>query len=386
MSDTAMANDQQIAAKVHPLVAFRQRLDARTNELKMALPAHISPERFIRVVVTAAQINPDILACEFTSVWNACMKACNDGLLPDGVEGAIVPYGSKAQWIPMVQGYLKRFRNSGQFKHVSVGICREGDQYDHWEDENGPHFNFRRKHGNDAAPIIWVWATAKTISDQFFIEEMSLDQVNKRKAMSRGTRDDAPWKKWPEEMMKKTVLKALTKYLPKSSDVDLLLKRDEEALLGVESIEDTRQAFAERPSAQAVLDQFAGESTKQHLQSAAEPSDEPDATDSPTGTDAEPARSDAAGKAPDSVAGTGAGEAAGDASPPAAELPKNPAEYFAMVEAKAAAAESIGDAEHLMPWFVSDQQRKLRNSIGMVSEETKQARTVLEQRVHQLRP
>jgi hypothetical protein len=37
----------------HPLITLREHFDARQGELKNALPAHITPEKFTRVVLTS---------------------------------------------------------------------------------------------------------------------------------------------------------------------------------------------------------------------------------------------------------------------------------------------------------------------------------------------
>ena len=127
MTDTALATTE---ANKPPIVILRERLESRKGELRAAL-TDITPEQFIRAVTTAAQINPEIQACTWQSVWDACMRACRDGLLPDGVDGAIVPYKSKAGWIPMYQGLLRRFRRSGQFRWVKADVVREGEEFTH---------------------------------------------------------------------------------------------------------------------------------------------------------------------------------------------------------------------------------------------------------------
>lgn len=252
MTDIAAATVP--AKRVQPMIALREFLDNRMAEIKTALPAHMSPERFIRVVLTAAQINPDILACDRQSLWNACMRAANDGLLPDGIEGAIVPYKNKATWIPMYQGLLKRFRNSGEFKWVTAGIVYEGDEYDHWIDETGEHFRHRPS-DNTPGKVRRVYALATTKDGGSFIADLSLAEINKRKAMSRASREDAPWKLWEAEMQKKTALRVLSKLLPKSSDLDALMHRDEEALLGVEAV-DQRRAEMQPADTKFALDAF----------------------------------------------------------------------------------------------------------------------------------
>lgn len=242
--------------KAEPIIAFREFLEARVGQIKSALPAHISPERFIRIVLTAAAVDPEILACNRQSLWNACLRACNDGLLPDGVEGAIVAYKGKAQWMPMYQGLLKKFRNSGEFKWVTSGIVYEGEEYDHFIDETGEHFKHRPGDNTEGKKIRRVYAIATTKDGGSFIADMPLAEIDKRRAMSRASRDDAPWKQWPAEMMKKTALRVLSKLLPKSSDLDTLIRRDDEGLLG---IEDHRRTIAARPDGVSALDHFAAD-------------------------------------------------------------------------------------------------------------------------------
>jgi recombination protein RecT len=239
----------------NPIVVLNSYLHDRVDSLRSALPPHMKPERFISAVMTAVQLNPDLLECNRRSLWIACMRCAQDGLLPDGTEAAIVPYKKNASYVPMYQGLLKKFRNSGQFKWVTAGIAYEGEEYEHWIDENGEHFKHVPSNDSPDRKIKRVYALATTKDGGFFVTDMSQADIAKRRGVSRASRDDAPWKVWPDEMMKKTALKNLSKVLPKSSDIDLFLQRDEQESLGVQTtdaISDQRgAAFGD------VLDHFA---------------------------------------------------------------------------------------------------------------------------------
>ena len=164
MATTAVAEKT-----VNPMETLRGQLERRKDELQRALPQHMPPERFIRVVLTAVQINADLLTVNRQSLWNSCLRAAQDGLLPDGREGAIVPFRdnndrsptkgqSVAQWMPMTYGLLKRFRNSGQFKSITANIVREGDQFSYWVDETGEHL--RHEPASDTGKPIKAYAVA----------------------------------------------------------------------------------------------------------------------------------------------------------------------------------------------------------------------------------
>jgi recombination protein RecT len=209
----------------HPLITLREHFDARQGELKNALPVHIPPERFIRVVMTAVQLNADLLACNRQSLWNACLKAASDGLLPDGREGAIVPFKDQAQWMPMVGGLLKRFRNSGQFKSLDCDIVHDGDEFEYWKDEHGPHM--RHVPGDGSGKPIKAYAMAETKDGGIMIRVMTEAEINKRRNASRA-KNSPLWSEWTEEAWMKTVLRNLAKRLPTSSDLDDLIRRDDD--------------------------------------------------------------------------------------------------------------------------------------------------------------
>jgi recombination protein RecT len=247
--------------QTHPLVVLDTYLRERVDSLRSALPPHMKPERFISSVMTAVQLNPDLLACERRSLWLACMRAAQDGLLPDGKDAAIVAYKQKAQYLPMYQGLLRKFRNSGQFKWITAGVVYDGEVFEHWIDENGEHFKHVPSNDNPDRKVRRVYSLATTKDGGIFIADLSLADINKRRAMSRASRDDAPWKQWPDEMMKKTALRVLSKLLPQSSDIDVFLQRDEAESLGVETvhaIDDQRGAAFGN-----VLDHFAGTTADQ---------------------------------------------------------------------------------------------------------------------------
>jgi recombination protein RecT len=208
-----------------PMVVLRDRLQQRQGELKAALGPDIPVETFIRAVMTSVALNPEILACSFQSIWNSCLRACRDGLIPDGQDAAIVPFKSTASYIPMYSGLLRRFRRSGQFRWITAGIVRQGEEFEHWIGADGEHF--RHVPGDDVSrPIIKAYSVATTKDGGIFVAVMPKAEVDKIRAQSRATREDSPWNRHYEEMAKKTALRRLSKYLPSARD----LLPDEEAL------------------------------------------------------------------------------------------------------------------------------------------------------------
>lgn len=251
----------------HPLVVVREQMDRRASEFAAALPAHIPVERFKRVLMTAIQNNPDLLNADRQSLWNSAMRSAQDGLLPDGREGAIVIYNTKekrdgrevwikkAQWMPMVFGVLKKIRNSGEVAMITARVVYGGDQFRYWIDEAGEHVFYEPADEPDTNVVRRVFAMAKTKDGELYVEPLTPKDIEKIRAVSRA-KDKGPWVDWWEEMAKKSAIRRLAKRLPMSTDLDDLVRRDDE-LYDLEGARDEARSETRRPSLSSMLDQIA---------------------------------------------------------------------------------------------------------------------------------
>lgn len=206
------------------------QLDTMAAQFEAALPKHIPVERFLRVVMTAVQTNPDLLTVDRRSLLTGCMKAAQDGLLPDGREGALVIYKDKrrgliAQWLPMIAGIRKKVRNSGELATWDVHTVYEKDLFE-FELGDEPHIVHRPARG-DRGQIIAAYSVAVLKSGERSREVMWIDEINEIRKRSRAS-EAGPWVTDFGEMAKKTVAKRHAKVLPMSTDLDDLLRRDDD--------------------------------------------------------------------------------------------------------------------------------------------------------------
>jgi recombination protein RecT len=117
---------------------------------------------------------------------------------------------------------IRNFRRSGKFKWIDADVVREGDEFTYYKDETGVHM--RHVPSEDTSrPAVRVYAIATTLDGGCFVSVLSMQEIQKIKNVSRNTRDDAPWKIWPDMMMRKTALRRLAKLLPTMRD---LMKSD----------------------------------------------------------------------------------------------------------------------------------------------------------------
>ncbi len=194
------------------------------KQFHAALPDHISPKRFVRIAITAVRNEPKLLNCTRPSLFSAFMKAAQDGLLPDGEEAAIVPYGKEAEYMPMIAGILKKIRNSGELKSMSPKVVHEKDHFEEWTDENGDHLMFKPLQTGDRGKIIKVFVVTNTKDGGVYIDVMTVDEIEAVRKMSKNAKGPAWTNSWGE-MAKKTVIRRQSKRLPKSTDIEMVVKR-----------------------------------------------------------------------------------------------------------------------------------------------------------------
>lgn len=205
--------------------AVRLTLVKMQPEFAAALPPQIPAERFVRTVMTAVQLEPKLLGADRKSLLSSCMRAAQDGLMLDGREAALVTYGDKVQYLPMVGGILKKLRQSGQLLSISANVVYEKDAFDYelGDEERIKHKPFL---GDRGRPIA-VYAVARTIEGGIYREVMSVGEVESIRNRSRAGKD-GPWKNNWSEMARKTVIRRICKRLPSSSDLDSVLLADNE--------------------------------------------------------------------------------------------------------------------------------------------------------------
>ena len=231
------------------------QFDAMHEQFAVALPPHINAKKFKSVVVTAINLNPELMRADRRSLWNACMKAAADGLMPDGREGALVIFNTKmsvngkdawvkaVQWMPMIAGIIKKIRQSGEVSSVGARIVYHNETISPGNDAEGnpmpPRFRYTIEDGEervyhdpilfgDRGPFVGVYAYANFKDGTKEFEPLNKADIDKMRAVSRSS-SKGPWSEWFEEMAKKSAIRRLSKRLPLTADIMSAVMRDDPA-------------------------------------------------------------------------------------------------------------------------------------------------------------
>lgn len=342
MNDTPTNGNNQVATqpakKVSAVTLFQHDMGNMESQFLAALPKHIPVERFMRVVQTAVMGNPDLLKAERKSLWQACMKAAQDGLLPDGREAALVARKSRqkvnGQWEdallvtyqPMIAGVRKKARNSGEISTWDAHVVHENDHFvfQLGDDPRIEHsYDLKQERGKPVGA--YSVCTLKDGTKSY--EVMSLSDIyairNRSdgwKAFANGAIKSTPWSSDEGEMMRKTVAKRHSKVLPMSTDLDDLMRRDDELYNFTPETDEARQ-IAKPPAPKTLagkLEALAGGGSREDDARAAGANIETgEVLDD--GDDGQPAGGEST-TGPGPEAGSG-GNAAGQGSSPATPAP-----------------------------------------------------------------
>ena len=224
------------------------KLQSMDKQLTTMLPKSIDSNRFKRTVLMALERNPYLQKLDQQSLFKSCQLAAADGLLLDGREAALVPFGKEIQYIPMVGGLLKKLRQSGDLKSISAQIVHENDEFDFWTDEEGQHLKHRPNLMSRGKKVL-AYAVAILKDGGVQIEVMTSEQILAIRKVSKAAGSaHSPWNTFEDEMWRKTVLRRICKYLPSSTELERLYEHDNESTQFIKTEEVDITPEPEEPS------------------------------------------------------------------------------------------------------------------------------------------
>jgi len=196
------------------------------EQVRAALPGNVSPERFVRVAVTAINQNPDLVAVDKSTLFSSIIRCAQDGLLPDGREAALVVFndkkaagGKRSSYLPMVSGYRKIAAKHGL--SLEAFIVNENDVFEYELGYEPVLIHKPARLGSDRGDVLGAYAVARHTDGRKWLDVMSRDEIERVRSVSRAaTSEYGPWVNHWGEMARKTVARRLFKQLP-LDDLDI---------------------------------------------------------------------------------------------------------------------------------------------------------------------
>lgn len=197
---------------------------AIADQIAKALPSHMTPDRFIRVALTAMTRTPKLADCTQASVMRCLLDCSAMGLEPDGRRAHLIPYKDQCTLIIDYKGLVELCRRSGDVSSIHADTVCENDVFEYDLGEIKRHtVDFRKPRG--AVYAVYAMATLKDGSRQSSV--LTREEVESVRSRSRaGT--SGPWVTDWAEMAKKTAFRRLSKWLVLSPEIRDAFERDDD--------------------------------------------------------------------------------------------------------------------------------------------------------------
>lgn len=252
----------------NPYEHLKHQLEVSRGEFAKLVGSQANADKFIRVTLNAVLANPDLLDASRQSLIAACMKAAQDGLLPDGREAVLNIYSTRvkrdgrdywekrAQYLPMVGGLVKKLYAGGDVTYVDAAVVYRGDVFKFQRGDeprlvHEPALEYPDesldKAGNPV--VVAAYCVVKLKNGEIKREVMTRRDIDKVRAASKSP-ETGPWATWFEQMAIKSVIKRIYRQLPHSDAFDEIEKHDNEVMgyagLGESAAEIAGRALEER--------------------------------------------------------------------------------------------------------------------------------------------
>lgn len=192
------------------------------EQIKKSLPPGVPMDRFTAVTIAAFNHNPDLVAADRQSLFNAILKSAQEGLLPDGQDAVlnvyntnVAPKGKTPKYVKKVQfqrmkmGVIKQFKKAGIDAYASC--VYEGEVFDLWNDDTGQHIRHTPKpFRKDKGEMLGSYAVAPMPNGKCIVATMDLEAIQRARSKSKsGDGANAPWQMWFDQMAEKSALHRL---------------------------------------------------------------------------------------------------------------------------------------------------------------------------------
>jgi recombination protein RecT len=222
--------------------------DAMRNQFAMALPKHLTAERFTRIAITALTRTPKLQECTPESFMRCLLDLSALGIEPDGRRAHLIPYGKECTLILDYKGIAELVMRSGVVSSIHADkVCEEDD----FEVDRGKvvrhRIDYRKPRGKSYAYYVLILFKDGSEKSEVMTRE-EVDAIRRRsKAGSSG-----PWQTDFDEMGKKTVFRRASKWLPLSPEIRDAMEKDGDALDNDSRVA-TGRVISENPMAPAKI-------------------------------------------------------------------------------------------------------------------------------------
>lgn len=233
-----MADNKLQKPPASPALAIREMIMGRLPTIKAVLPAGYDAARFATVALSNIARNPALANCTPLSFYTAVHWLAQLGLDPGGPDqlAYLVPY--KETCTPQVgyRGLIQLALQGGGVDKISAVVVYSKDTFEQIEGFEPRIVHVIPRLGSDRGEKIGVYAWAKLANGSTVSHVMDKAEIEKHKARSMAAKSDKDtinmWRDAEDEAWRKTAVRMLYKYLPRSPAMSKAIAHQENVEAG----------------------------------------------------------------------------------------------------------------------------------------------------------
>lgn len=235
---STMAATKNLAVKAAP--TMRDIVQSQQAAIEAQLAGAINSGAFVRAAISTISNSAQLQQSDPKTVLGAVMLAAQLKLEIGPALGHfyLTPRLANNVWtcVPVIgyQGFIELAYRSGRIEKVETFLIRDGDAFTHGANsERGRYFDWQPADHDEARPWTGVVAMAKLKDGGTVWAYLPAAKVLARRPAHWAK---TPWKTHEEEMARKTGIRALAPYLPKSTDLGRAIEADENQVIHLEGV------------------------------------------------------------------------------------------------------------------------------------------------------
>ena len=216
--------EQKQVKSLTPFECVRNEINQRTERMLELNKDKGFIDRLKNVTFMTLGKSSKLLGLNRASLMTAMYECAKDGLLPDNIDAALIPYGGIVQYRRMVGGIRKMIQRGGKVASLFQNVVYEKDDWEFWYDEMGHHFKHKPAFDKDRGKVILTYSIAVLNNGERTVEVVPEKEMVKIR--SKATSQNV-WNEWEDEMRKKSALRRHSKNLPMSDEVREVVNKDD---------------------------------------------------------------------------------------------------------------------------------------------------------------
>ena len=197
------------------LVTVQKNLETLLHKKMQALPKNFNQTRFVQNCMVVLQDTKDIQKYDPISVARGLLKGAFLDLDFFNGECYMIPYGNELKFQTDYKGEVKVLKKYSiqKVKDVFAKVVRKGDDFQEIIDGGIQTIKFHPKPFNNSDPV-GVFGVCVFADGSMVYDTMSFEQVETIRTTYSKQPNGQAWKNSYGEMMKKTIVRRLKKWIP----------------------------------------------------------------------------------------------------------------------------------------------------------------------------